>query len=231
MPSYRKLGHMEILLIPERILAITRRIDQNRSEEEYTVKRTIKRAATALILLVTLIAFSGCSAATTSVPKTVDQTQTINDLTKKVKDLENQVELIHLSEETKGRVLDLSGNARFIKIESDLAMFFVSVKQVEPYLDGVQVTLSIGNPMNATFNGINMKVEYGTHNALDFSPEGTEKYNQWKKTLTKKSIDLNTEIKPGTWNTAKFTIPAINPKDFGYLYVEMNSDSASLLQP
>lgn len=196
------------------------------------MKRIIKRVALICITLATLITFSGCSSATTSSSAPIeDQSKTIAELTKKVNDLENQVNLIHISEDTKSRTLDLSGNGGFMKIETDLAVFFVSVKQVEPYLDGVQVTLSIGNPMNATFNGLKMKIEYGTHNAIDLSTNGTDKYNQWKKTLKEKSIDLNTEIKPGTWNTAKFTIPAINPKDFGYLNVEINSDSVSLLQP
>ncbi|MDA8227932.1 MAG: DUF3251 domain-containing protein [Desulfitobacterium hafniense] len=193
-------------------------------------KGLAKTALISTLIISLLLVGCGTKSANTSSP-VEDQAKTIADLTKKVTDLENQINLIHISEETKGRALDLSGNAGFMKIETDLGMFFVSVKQVEPYLDGVQVTLSIGNPMNATFNGLKMKIEYGTHNALDFSANGTDKYNQWKKTLKEKSIDLNTEIKPGTWNTAKFTIPAISPNDFGYLCVEINSDSVSLLQP
>ena len=156
-------------------------------------KRIIKRVASICILLAALIVFSGCSAATTSgVATTEDQAKAVTDLTKKVNDLsvltkkvsalETQVELMHLSEETKGRNLDLSGKAGFMKIESDLAMFFVSVKKVEPYLDGVQVTLNIGNPMYATFTGLETKIEYAkTAYAIDLSSSGTDKYNEWKK--------------------------------------------------
>ena len=206
------------------------------------MKRIIKRVALICILLASIIVLSGCSAPTSGAAITEDQTKTVADLTKKVNDLTGLTKKVNDLEaranaddivaQTKGRNLDLSGNGGFMKIETDLAMFFVSVKKVEPYLDGVQVTLSVGNPMNATYNGLKMKIKYATTAyAIDLSATGTDKYDQWKKTLKEKSIDLNTEIKPGTWNTAKFTIPAISPADFKYLNLEINSDSVSLLQP
>ena len=208
------------------------------------MEKVIRRVTLICILLATVIVFSGCSAATTSsVAKTEEQANAVTDLTKKVNDLsvltkkvsalETQVELMHLSEETRDRNLDLSGNAEFIKIESDLSMFFVSVKKVEPYADGVQVTLNIGNPMYATFTGLETKIKYAkTAYAIDLSSSGTDKYDEWKKTVLEKSIDIDTVLKPGIWNTVKLTIPAISPNDLKYLNLEIiSSDSVSLTQP
>lgn len=208
------------------------------------MKKVIKRLVLICILLVTVIVLSGCSAATTSiVAKTEDQAKAVTDLTKKVndlsvltkkvKDLEDRASADDIVAQTKGRNLDLSGNAEFMKIESDLAMFFVSVKKVEPYADGVQVTLNIGNPMYATFTGLETKIKYAkTAYAMDLTSSGTDKYAEWEKTVLEKSIAIDTVLKPGIWNTVKLTIPAISPNDLKYLNLEIiSSNSVSLTQP
>ena len=208
------------------------------------MKKVIKRLALICILLVTVIVLSGCSAATTSsVAKTEDQAKAVTDLTKKVndlsvltkkvKDLEDRASADDIVAQAKGRNLDLSGNAEFMKIESDLAMFFVSVKKVEPYADGVQVTLNIGNPVYATFTGLETKIKYAkTAYAMDLTSSGTDKYAEWEKTVLEKSIAIDTVLKPGIWNTVKLTIPAISPNDLKYLNLEIiSSNSVSLTQP
>lgn len=188
------------------------------------MKRIIKKVALICILPATLIVFSGCSAATT----TSDSVK----LKDEVSTLQIQVQKLNIDAEqakNKSKELNLAG-AEFVKVETDNAMFVVIVKQVEPYLDGVQVTLSIGNPMYATYNELKIKTKYGTKFDWTLADPST-RYDQWGKTLKEKSTDFSNQIKPGTWNTVKLILPTINPKDFGYMNVEITSDSVILLQP
>jgi outer membrane murein-binding lipoprotein Lpp len=53
------------------------------------------------------------------------------------------------------RTVFLDATAKgFERIDTDTGSFFISVEDVQPYLDGYKLRLKIGNPSSATFNAV-----------------------------------------------------------------------------
>jgi hypothetical protein len=61
----------------------------------------------------------------------------------------------------------------FQRIDTTLGSFAVSIKDVVPYGDGTKLTVKVGNPMAASFDGVKLQIEYqrkvspGSHFAPD----------------------------------------------------------------
>ena len=124
--------------------------------------------------------------------------------------------------------LSPSDTKGFLKIETSSGFFFISLKNTEPYLDGVKVYLEIGNPINATYNGFIFKVKYGPH--LDYTQisNNTDYYSKWNKSLKEKEISFSDKLMLGRWNRINFILTQIKPEEFGYLEIVMESVNVSL---
>ena len=49
----------------------------------------------------------------------------------------------------------------FVPVRGRIGIFLVSVKNVEPYLDGYRLNFEIGNPLSATFSNLRIKTVWG----------------------------------------------------------------------
>lgn len=77
--------------------------------------------------------------------------------------------------------------------------FLVTCSQLEPYLEGYRLTLTIGNPFAMQFDGISAKVGYG-ENLL-------KSYTQTTETQS------TAVLRPGLWTTINVVINRVAAKD------------------
>ena len=99
----------------------------------------------------------------------------------------------------------------------------VSLKNVEPYLDGVKVYLEIGNLSSATYAGVVLKVKWGQR-MEDFSGEMVDYFRSLRET----EISLVDTLKQGSWSKVEFTLAKTKPERFGLLEVTLETNKLSL---
>jgi len=93
--------------------------------------------------------------------------------------------------------LDPSSHS-FQRLDSDTSTFLVSIDDASPYLNGYRIKLSVGNPSNAKFTGIKVKVQWAR--AYDYNKFSSDSYKQWHDSIHEKEVTLTDDLKPGVWN-------------------------------
>ena len=119
--------------------------------------------------------------------------------------------------------------------------FLIKLDQIEPHLDGHQVSIQIGNPYLTTFTGFTILVDFGVRpptypssdsgsqdptaqlNVLNYEIE----YAAWKKTLKHSTISFTEVLMPGRWTKTQFFLSPSKPEDMGYIAVTLKTDKAS----
>lgn len=117
----------------------------------------------------------------------------------------------------------------FQVVKSSSGSFFLSIKEVKPYLSGYKIIFCIGNPLLATFDNAKLTVKWNrSHEAWKNDKEYAEKWKKylenlsdsgekidfpkipkrtlWSEEEKKKEFTLESPIKPGYWNTIEVHI-------------------------
>lgn len=133
-------------------------------------------------------------------------------------------------DDTKFASADLDpGDMTFQRIDTELGSFVVMIKDVQPFADGVKVTVSFGNPSAAQFNGVEVKLRYGARKPPFSWGEGSlEKMKSWSESLQSKDMTLTEPLLPGNWNSIAIPLPNIKQDEFGYLEVKLSTNKVSL---
>lgn len=105
-------------------------------------------------------------------------------------------------------------------------ILLASIEDVEPYVDGVRVTLELGNPQSVAFNGCEIKSRYGPR--YDFQKYNEKSYTKWQAAVQAKSETFVAVLRSGVWNVISLALPNIKPSEFGYFEVEIKTSSVSL---
>ena len=119
--------------------------------------------------------------------------------------------------------LDTSSKA-FQMLDSTSGFFLVSVVDVTQYLNGYKLTLNIGNPTAATYQGFTLKIKWGRK----WKEGEWDSYEDWKKSLKEKSEFHTTVLKPGYWNQVEFIVTPSSPEELGYLELSIVTHTISL---
>lgn len=117
-------------------------------------------------------------------------------------------------------------DSRFQRIDSDLASFAVSIVDVAAYGDGVRIKLNLGNPMAAGVGGVTLHMKYGPRQPVSSNESGV--YPKWWAQLKSKDVDLPSNLKGASWNPTTVVLPGIDPKDFGYLQLSIDTKTIFL---
>ncbi len=175
----------------------------------------MKKFWLALVVIFILFFTSGCA----TQPVNTEMQTTINSLQEKVYELELKIIML---EGNLSNVAHLDPTSEGYSNSGD---FLVLISEVEEYLDGVKVYLTIGNPNYAKYSGVTIKARYGTK--FDFSSTDSS-YTIWKESLKEKDTQLSSELNEGAWNEVEIILPSISPVDFSYLEIELLTGSVSL---
>jgi hypothetical protein len=104
------------------------------------------------------------------------------------------------------------GGARYeeIKATNSFLVFFVSCERIEPYLDGYQATIAVGNPHTFGFNRVSGTLSYGENIAAALVNESQ-----------RIPFSLTSELRPGTWTRIHVPIARTQARDIGKIVVQV----------
>ena len=175
-----------------------------------------------------LLALVGCSKKTT--PENAKSTNLLQKLQKDVTDLQGQMmdnALAHYELESKINAFKEASidptQKGYCRLDSNNGTFLLSCEKVQPYLDGYQVSLLVGNPYAVSFVGFKLAVTWG--------PEWnskTQQYPAWQANLHKKEIEFADELRAASWNRVKLILTPATPSELAYLVVTMQTDTVSM---
>jgi hypothetical protein len=113
-------------------------------------------------------------------------------------------------------------DSTFQRINSGVATFAVSVQDVSPFGDGVKLRLELGNLSAASIVGVTLHVTYGPR-----VPTG-DGFDAWYTNLKKKDAEILDTLVPGSGYPTTVVLPGIEPKNFGYVPVSVDTKTISL---
>jgi hypothetical protein len=122
-------------------------------------------------------------------------------------------------------VFDPANSHGYSRLDTTGGTFLVSIKNVQPYVDGFRVTCNFGNPSSATFAGFKLKTKWGPRR--DFKKM---KVGEWEAQLREKELALTDTLRAGSWNPISFVLSPAKPEEFGYLELSVETNTISLAQ-
>jgi hypothetical protein len=110
-------------------------------------------------------------------------------------------------------------------ITTNSGHFFVSLDNVEPFLDGYRIVLRIGNPYAITFRDVRINAAWNKKFPSDIS-----KYNEWAQTRRTQEFSESTELKPASWTTFRLALTETKPDQLGYLEIKLSTAGVRMSQ-
>jgi len=151
-----------------------------------------------------------------------DNVQSIEEL----KEEQNKYKTVLLDTSAKG----------YNRIDTDNGTFLISFLDAKPHLDGYKLIFNIGNTTSATYDGFTINVVWGKQyeewaKESDIKKEKIDtnvrfeklEYDEWAKSLHKKSESYLKELKPGYWNKVEVIISPAEKDELGYLALSMET--------
>jgi len=125
--------------------------------------------------------------------------------------------------------------ANFTLVTSQFGTFMVACEGVEPFGDGQKLSLRIGNPHYATFDGVEMKVRYGRRapevsdsSAVETRRNWWREKTKWNKELRTQHFSFPTTIHPGAWNAVPVILAPATSEDIGFVGITLEFRTVSL---
>jgi hypothetical protein len=111
----------------------------------------------------------------------------------------------------------------FSKVDTPIGPLLFSLGDMKPYADGYRVNIEIGNPNNATFKDLKLKIKWGAR--YDYKKQ---LFSEWEKSLRVKETTISKAIKPGTWNKVSVILSPASASEVGTLRFSAESNKISL---
>jgi hypothetical protein len=106
----------------------------------------------------------------------------------------------------------------------DYGVFLVSLENIQPYANGYRVTFNLGNPMQVSFNGVEMKLRWGPTR-----PENWKEWAEWSKKLQELTQSVPNTLRPGSWNPVTVVIAPATAEQIGVIEVtEISTKTVAL---
>jgi hypothetical protein len=105
-------------------------------------------------------------------------------------------------------------------------IFLISMKKIEPYLDGYRVTLQVGNTTNILLNGGEFKVDWGI-------PWGTKGKSPAEISASRRSktFSVTKDFYPGANTIVDFALTPAKPEDVKSLIIGIEWNLLSMQRP
>ncbi|HWZ95029.1 MAG TPA: hypothetical protein VNW30_07530 [Opitutaceae bacterium] len=124
--------------------------------------------------------------------------------------------LAKITEIDGGKPASLSATTKGFELaKTEYGSFLISLVNVEPYLDGFRVTLSIGNPLDADISDGTISINYGT--------SSTDAHNSVSQTIEQ-------PIAGGHWTEVVIMVAPAKAEQLNYLGISLNP-TGMLLHP
>jgi len=166
-----------------------------------------------------------------------EQAKEIADLRKKLDDLKKDFELIRdyglggdsglyqrvSALEHENATFDPSSPGHYQRVDTDTGLLLVSFEKAEPYLDGYDVQLEIGNLSAASLPGLKISAKWCKRYRKE---DGN--YFEWYRQRKTKEFSITGTLISGRWNIVHLILPDTKPSDFGYLEISIETNTVSM---
>jgi len=152
----------------------------------------------------------------------IDELQIQNtELKKQLKDDESRIDFLSTRldskvDELQWATFDSAVPDHYDRVDSESGSFLVSLKTVEPYLDGFKVNFEIGNLSNAVFKGFTLRFGWS-------SREITDPYIYKTQTFT-------ASLLPNRWNRVEVIIPNAKPSSVALITLKLSTNTVTFGQ-
>lgn len=168
--------------------------------------------------------------------------QQIQLLESKVARLEDYIEQIEpafndfsndLDEHLKMRIDRAVGNVvyldplskDFYKIETNAGLFLIAIKEINKLEKGYLMKLRVGNPNNASYEGVKLTVSWGK----PWDPRAINKnFNDWRKSLLTAEYNFSGALESGTWTEIAVELTPIQLGHWGHIECSMDIKTIKL---
>jgi Protein of unknown function (DUF3251) len=124
---------------------------------------------------------------------------------------------------------DPAADQGFVRLDTELGPFAVSLEDVRPFADGLRVRLHVGNLTSATIVGASLKAKWGPRLPQNATADFTH-YEAWHSSLKEQEVRISKNLEPGRWNNVTLALPGTKPEDFGHLELSMETEQISLFR-
>lgn len=121
-----------------------------------------------------------------------------------------QEELRDLVRDLEGIAYLTPGSQGFSAIKSNLGILTISMENVVAYANGSRITLSVGNPMAASLEGMKAKVEWGKVDNANIAIDAS---------VRSKNVQFAESFRSGSWTKTDVILEGILPADLGFVRV------------
>lgn len=113
------------------------------------------------------------------------------------------------------------GDKGFVRIDSEIGSFFVSMTDIVPYANGYKASFNIGNPNQALYTNPILRVKWGPAfgNSEAVKAGAKERSNQ---------ITILSNLKPGTWNRVSVIMAPAEKNEIESIQVSLETPTVSM---
>jgi hypothetical protein len=102
------------------------------------------------------------------------------------------------------------GSGGYSPVRADIGVLTVDITDIKPYANGSKATLSFGNPLSASINGLKATIEYGK-----VDEKGAPKNADAKK----KAVAFSQSLRAGAWTKVDIVLEGLPPEELGFVRV------------
>lgn len=154
----------------------------------------------------------------------VSQSSEIDDLKKELSSLKSTVQFqTYLLETIDQNAASLSEGGGYAIAKTPHGPFIVSIKKIEPYLDGYRVTLEIGNPTHVLMRGGDFQINWG----IPWNTKG-KNFAEISASQHNKKFSIPRDFPPGAYTAVDFALTPAKPEEVKSISVGITWNTISL---
>jgi hypothetical protein len=115
-------------------------------------------------------------------------------------------------------------NKNFIPLKTDEGTLLIACNDCQPDQAGYRLTIKLGNPTTATFNGGVLHLAYGP------AWKPSTDYAKWQQSLRSADFPFPQTLAPGVWTNVSILVTPATSDDLTYLKATLDLNSLSLRQ-
>jgi len=127
--------------------------------------------------------------------------------------------------------VDLASTGGYVPVRGRFGVFLVSVKNVEPYLDGYRVTFEVGNPQYATFSNLKIKTVWGSKFEYSKATNDVNYVENYNASLKRKEFSQADKLLPGSWNKVSIVLSPAKSDELAAFSISFDAETVSLSTP
>jgi hypothetical protein len=155
----------------------------------------------------------------TSKASTVEPTPTgtrpdpIAELREQIESLRTDIAILRLNQQRRNRAYLGPEDNGFAAIDTDVGIFFISMKSMKKHGDGYKLSLTLGNPQFATFSNVKLRMRWGKrHGTVPMLDESTARSLE---------TPIYKSLRPGSWNPVEVVVAPAAEDEVGAIEIQM----------